>query len=77
MHIEEAINGYIVSYYSPEQNASVKQVVTKKDTDNPTRDEQEALREVFYILRDYFNVGNDKHWNNGEGQYMDITLSSD
>jgi len=38
---------------------------------------KKPLREVFYILRDYYNVNNNKHWNNGEGQYMDITITGD
>jgi len=65
--IEKVSNGYLIC-----SNEGYKVVEIQNDCD--TKDEQLALRDVFYILMEYFAVHNDKHANGGKGQYMTIKV---
>ena len=70
--IEKCDNGYFVSYEDDETDRSL--VVEMKEFPDDHLDiksEQVAFMELANVLREYFNVNNDKHNN----QYLDIKVS--
>ena len=73
--ITKTSNGYyIVPGEDCEGSDSVIEVV---DTDNETKDEQIAFMNLCYELKDFFGINNDKHANDGEGQYLRIKVDND
>jgi len=72
INITKHENGYLLKPL--EEGMPTKVVEIREDT---IKGEQEALREVFYILREYFEVCNDKHSNAGKGQYLTIKVGGD
>ena len=75
MEIKKTHNGYIVETYDGEDfNDFVYEI---DDNLEETKGEQLALRNVFYQMMEYFAVNNDKHVNEGEGQFMEIKVSGD
>jgi len=77
MNIEKVTNGYVLKYYDEETEQNKTLVIEYKDTKSDTKMEQLTIREVFYQLLEYFAVYNDKHANNGEGQYLTIKVTGD
>lgn len=75
--IKRVGNGYVITPYEITPFSQDVGVVEIPDLENEDKAEQLALREVIYYMREYFNVNNNKHWNNGEGQFMDISITGD
>jgi hypothetical protein len=73
--IDKVKNGYKLETYDGEDFETY--VFEYKDVDNETLMEQLTFAEVFYFLREYFGVYNDKHANEGKGQYMTLKVDND
>ena len=72
--ITKTLNGY---YVEPSEDTDDRNfVIQVPETGQETRDEQVALANLFYELRDFFGVYNDKHANDGEGQYLRIEVDN-
>ena len=65
--IEKVYNGYVIK--GEDDDCDSNRVIEIKE-DN-LKQEQLALADLFYFIRDYFEVYNDKHKN----QYLDITVT--
>lgn len=68
--IDKVENGYLINYNSEDPNYTTSVIEIQSDT---LKDEQKALQHLFYSLREYFGVYNNKHSN----QYLDINVSGD
>ena len=71
--ITKTNNGY---YLQPSEEAEGRDKVIQIDEDIncETRAEQLAFQELAYELMDFFAVNNDKHANNGKGQFLRIEV---
>ena len=78
INIKKVENGYIVTPSSTADGHRTTVFEDKEDDfpDNETRVDQETMREVFWFIQDYFAVHNDKHANDGKGQYMTIKITN-
>ncbi len=74
--VKKVENGYVIAPSSTADGYRSSVVEENADYDE-LRAEQDALRNVFHYLSNYFNVNNIKHENDGEGQYLDITVTGD
>lgn len=74
--ITKTSNGY---YLQPSKDTEDNDLVIQidEDTSCEVRAEQKAFRELAYNLMDFFAVNNDKHANNGEGQYLRIEVDNE
>jgi len=70
--IKKTKNGYHLETYDGEDFESF--VYEIQEDENDTKEEQLALRNVFYMMMDYFAVHNDKHANSSRGQYLTINV---
>jgi len=67
VEIEKVYNGYIIS---EDNNKLIVEIKGKK---NEVFDEQLAFRDLISILKEKFEVWNDKHTN----QYLDVTITNE
>jgi len=79
INVKKVQNGYIVT---PSSNSDGHRVMVFEDVEddfdyNETKVDQETMRKVMWYLLDYFAVRNDKHANNGDGQYLKIIIDGD
>jgi len=75
--IKKVENGYVVTPSSTADGHRTTVFEDKDYPDNEARVEQETIREVMWYLLDYFNVQNDKHYNNDAGQFINIQVTGD
>jgi formylmethanofuran dehydrogenase subunit C len=75
VEIEKGLNGYVVNSYEDDTKDTI---VFEIDSNiDEVKAEQLAFRNMAYYLRDYFAVYNDKHSNEGKGQYLTIEVTND
>ena len=77
IQIEKVSNGYKLSYWDEESKDRRTVVFEYVDEDNEIKMEQLTLQKVFFYLMDCFAVYNDKHANDGKGQYMTIKVDGE
>lgn len=80
--IKKVENGYILSVLDEDRtNYTDYNVIEIEEPPgieyNEARNEQLALRRVFWELQEFFGVYNDKHANAGKGQRMTIEVDND
>lgn len=73
--IEKVRNGYKINAYEGEEEYSV--VFEYKDVEDEVLMEQLTFRDMVYFLKDFFAVHNNKHSNDGNGQYLTIKVDND
>ena len=79
LNIKKVQNGFIVTPTSLSDGHATTVFEDKEDDFdyNETKVDQVTMREVMWYILDYFAVRNDKHANNGRGQYLKITIDGD
>ena len=73
--ITKVINGYVLSP-SDDLIPEFRELVIE-DKGEGLKDEQLAFQKLCYTLKDLFGVNNDKHANDGNGQYLTISVSGE
>ncbi len=74
-NIEKVVNGYSINHWDEESEETKTVVFEYIEAETELETEQLTLQKVFYYLMDYFAVHNNKHANEGKGQYMDIKVT--
>ena len=72
IRIRKALNGYVAEMIADD----VEEAVFEIAEDN-LLSEQRTMRDLLYHVKEFFGVYNDKHANDGKGQYLTIEVSND
>lgn len=68
-------NGYSIKFIDAEGERF--DVVQIDDDEDEVKGEQLAFRDLCYLLKEHFAVYNDKHANDGKGQYLTISVDGE
>ena len=71
--ITKHLNGYVLEPDSSTEEPPAVIEIPESDV----KTEQLAFRRLCYELKDFFAVYNDKHFNNGQGQFLTIKVDGE